>query len=100
MPTLTSHVNTENTALVIIKRKGYQYWYDEKAEMYFAEKNGWDFAAPGATELLGVIAIFEQANPTKFKEYWWRIDKPWLKSSVPSEPQPYRPVYKRPSGSE
>lgn len=95
MPALSAYANTENTALIILKQKGYQYWYDEEMERYCCEKDGWDFTAEGATELLGVVAFFEHHQPKEYKEYWWKIDEPWLIQDVPKEPESYTPVWKR-----
>jgi hypothetical protein len=43
VPALSAHSNVENTALVLLERKGYQYWYEHEAGLYFVEKDGWDF---------------------------------------------------------
>ncbi|MCH1926883.1 hypothetical protein L9G74_18995 [Shewanella sp. C32] len=91
MPTLSAYVNVENTALVILKDKGYTIWCDESLGMYGCEKNGWDFLANSATELLGVIGIYEyHGEPENYKEYWWQINEPWLIDSIPLE----KPVFK------
>ncbi|MFK7850590.1 MAG: hypothetical protein AB8D78_06390 [Akkermansiaceae bacterium] len=95
MPALTAYSNTENTALVILQRKGYQVWFDQDTESFWCEKDGWDFSASGATELLGAVAFREYHEPKEFKEYWWRIEEPWLLNNLPSEPQPFEPVWKR-----
>jgi hypothetical protein len=97
MPTLSAYANTENTSLVILKQKGYKVWYDEKIDMYGAEKDGWDFLANSATELVGVIGIYEyHGSPREYKEYWWKIDEPWLLRSVPKEKHDYTAIYEKP----
>jgi len=93
MPTLSAYSNTENTSLVILENKGYKVWVDEKIEMYGCEKNGWDFMANSITELLGVVSIYEyHGSPRKYKEYWWRINEPWLIESIPKEKHNYQSV--------
>jgi hypothetical protein len=94
MPALSAYTNTENTALVILKDLGYRCWYDQEAERCCCEKDGWDFAADGFTELLGVVRIYEYHQPKEYREYWWKIDEPWLKDSVPTEAPDYTPVWK------
>ncbi|RYD29806.1 MAG: hypothetical protein EOP86_21045 [Verrucomicrobiaceae bacterium] len=98
MPALTAYSNTENTALVVLKQKGYQLWYEEATESYFAEKNGWDFSAESAMELLGAVAVFEHFSPEAFESYWWRKESPELLHNLPSSPNPYSSItrYKRP----
>jgi hypothetical protein len=92
MPALSAYINTENTALVILQRKGFRLWFNNAEGLYYAEKGGWDFSAQGATELLGVIAIFEHHVPSSYKEYWWKIDDPWLKDALPDRPHQYQSV--------
>ncbi len=86
MPALSAYTNTENTSLVILKNKGYEVWYDEQLEMFGAVKDGWDFLANSITELVGVVGIYEyHGSPLEYKEYWWKIDDPWLRESVQTE---------------
>jgi hypothetical protein len=92
---LTAYSNTENTALIILKRKGYQIWFETDLESFCCEKDGWDFTAGGATELLGVVAFHEYHQPKEFKEYWWRIEEPKLLGNLPTEPEPFVPVSRR-----
>ena len=92
MPSLYAYSNSENTALVILQRKGYQLWYDPQREIHYAEKNGWDFAASGAMELLGAVSVFEYQNPQSYSAYWWKLDKPQLLRNLPSQPQPFKSV--------
>jgi len=95
MPALSAAGNVENTALVILKEKGYQIWYDKDLDLCCAEKGGWDFFATGAVELLGVVAIFEHHKPKGFKEYWWKIDQPFLVLDLPDQPIPYKPIWEK-----
>jgi hypothetical protein len=98
MPALSAYANTENTALVILRQKGYQVWYEEKLEMYGAEKNGWDFSANSITELLGVVSIYEHhGSPDLYREYWWKIDDPLLINNVATEKPNFVPVYQKKS---
>ncbi len=98
MPALSAAGNVENTALVLLERKGYQYWYRQEADLCFAEKDGWDFCANGWIELLGIVAIFETLKPEEYREYWWRIREPWLKNDLPVEPRSYVPVWRKSRG--
>lgn len=62
--------NVQNTALSILKDKGYQIWQDKDGE-YGAEKDGWDFYAGSPVTLLGLIAIYEFKKPYQYKLDWW-----------------------------
>ena len=95
MPALSAYINTENTALVILEKLGYQYWYDDSNETCCCEKDGWDFVANSFTELLGVVRIYEFHNPDRYEEYWWKIDEPCLVEEVPSLPEKYKSVIYR-----
>lgn len=92
MPTLSQCSNVENTALLILKEKGYQVWEDEGLDSVRAEKDGWDFLSDTAVGLLGLIAIFEFHSPEGHKEYWWRIREPWILDKLPKEPKPFQSV--------
>lgn len=49
--------------------------------------------ANSITELLGVVSIYEyHGSPRKYKEYWWRINEPWLIESIPKEKHNYQSV--------
>ena len=105
MPALSIHCNVYNTCAVILQRKGYQLWYDEKAELYFAEKDGWDFAGESLADVLAAVTIFEEQKPAAYQEYWWRIREPWVVDDLPGQPQPFNSVMKRagrsaPQGNE
>jgi hypothetical protein len=76
MPALGAYTNVLNTALVILQRKGFRVWSDEKEENWYAEKDGWDFMADDPIQLLGLVAIFEHQRPTEFSEYWWQLQEP------------------------
>ena len=93
MPSLFAYRNVENTALVLLGQRGYQCWCDPPADYCYAEKEGWDFRAGNWVELLGIVAIFETLKPEEYREYWWRINEPWLLDDVPLEPQPYNTVW-------
>ncbi len=95
MPALSAYSNTENTALIILKELGYEYWYDESNEQCCCVKDGWDFFANSFTELLGVVKIFEYHSPTEYNDYWWKMDEPWLVDNVPKNAPKYKPVWKR-----
>jgi hypothetical protein len=58
MPTLSEYSNVYNTALNILDKKGFSVWYDESLEMFFAERNGWDFMSETPCGLLGIVSIY------------------------------------------
>ncbi|MCY1043320.1 hypothetical protein OV208_18530 [Corallococcus sp. bb12-1] len=96
MPALTEYPNVSDTALIILKQKGFQVWYDKMAEAFCAEKDGWDFMATSPCGLLGVVAIYEHKHPEKFAEYWWRERRsPSLYDNLPDGPRPYTPVWQK-----
>ncbi len=95
MPALSIYSNVENTALVILQRKGYRVWKDERSGLFMTEKNGWDFAGESATDLLAAVAIYEHHAPTEYQEYWWKIDDPFLYESVPTRRPDYRSVVEK-----
>ncbi|KGA23061.1 hypothetical protein AB6D30_18275 [Pectobacterium brasiliense] len=74
MPTLSEYSNVYNTALNILDKKGFSIWYDEDLDMFFAEKNGWDFMSETPCGLLGIVSIYEYKKPSSYNEYWWRLD--------------------------
>jgi hypothetical protein len=87
MPALSEYSNISNTALNILDKKGYQIWYDERLEMYCAEKNGWDFMADSPCGLLGLISIYEFKQPTIYKEHWWQDDDKDLLNNLRKKPK-------------
>jgi hypothetical protein len=95
MPALSQYSNVDDTAVALLKRKGYQVWRNDEHQLYYAERDGWDFAANDPVGLLGIIAIFETVSPTEFREYWWRDDSAaGLTYRLPTSPErQYRPVY-------
>ncbi len=95
MPTLSAYSNVENTSLIILQEKGFKAWYEQDSDLYYAEKNGWDFAASSITELLGLVAIFEYHKPESYKEYWWKISDKWLLDDIPISAPEYSPVWNK-----
>jgi hypothetical protein len=95
MPTLSAYSNTENTSLIIIKEKGFTVWYDEEMGKFCAVKERWDFIANSITELLGIISIYEYHQPKEYKEYWWKIDEPWLLGDLPRKAPEFVPIWKK-----
>jgi hypothetical protein len=93
MPALGCYANVFNTALVILQRKGYRVWQGNGG-LICAEKNGWDFTADDPVQLLGLISIYESQQPASYREYWWKIDEPWLIEDIADEPPDYQPVWK------
>ena len=96
MPALSEHSNVYNTALVILRQKGFQLWQDEH-EQYWAERDGWDFCAESPTSLLGLVAIFEHSAPKEPTEYWWRQREPELygRGLLPRAAHPYESVVRK-----
>ena len=87
MPDLSSYPNVWNTALVILKKKGFVVWTDESESTWHAKKESWTFFGDDPINLLGLVAIFEEKKPEKKAEHWWKIDSPDLLSTIPkSEP--------------
>lgn len=91
MPTLSEYANVYGTALQVLKDKGYQVWFEPTTNLFWAERNGWDFAADSPTGLLGVVAIYEHRRPDQYKEYWWRGDEIDVQD-LPAVPAPYSSV--------
>ncbi|MBL8622590.1 MAG: hypothetical protein JNK64_14850 [Myxococcales bacterium] len=96
MPTLSDYVNVFGEATAVLHEKGYQVWYAEASKLFFAEKDGWDFAADSPTALLGVVAIYEARQPKAYREYWWSTPHDWDFAAMPRQPnRPYRSVMRR-----
>jgi hypothetical protein len=96
MPSLSEYTNVYNSALVTLEKKGYQVWFDEEMDAYWAEKDGWDFAAWDPCGLLGLVAMFEFKKPERYDQYWWREREPELYDNLPKAPsRPYKPVYQK-----
>ena len=87
MPALSQYANVNSTALAVLEEKGYQVWYEKETELYYAEKDGWDFAADDPCGLLGVVAIYEFKRPRQYSEYWWRHGSAADTKSVPTKPR-------------
>lgn len=96
MPSLGDHLNVYDTVVATLRRKGYQVWYDARADLYYAELNGWDFASKTPVGLVGLVALFEDRRPSEYREYWWKAPEVGLIESLPPEPErDYVPVYCR-----
>lgn len=94
MPTLSQYTNVFDTALALLHAKGYQVWRDDVAQLFYAERDGWDFAADDPVGLLGVIGIFEAVQPAEYREYWWTKESArGLQRRLATRPErPYTPV--------
>jgi hypothetical protein len=95
VPALSDYANVDDTALALLGEKGFQVWRDEAAELYCAERDGWDFMAPSPVALLGLISIFERVGPSEYQEYWWlNRAAAGAHTRVPSSPpREYVPVW-------
>ena len=78
-----------NSALLALKRKGYQVWYDERAARFCCERDGWDFTATNPCSLLGLAALYEHVGPKVCSEYWWKLEGPDLFGSPPLSPSKF-----------
>ena len=92
MPSLSEYRNVDNTALNVLKQKGFNLWYDEDTDLFCAEKDGWDFMADSPCGLLGVAAIYEWKKPTVYSEYWWKISEPDLSNNLSKDASEYKSV--------
>ena len=95
MPALGEYTNVYNSALNILKKKGFQSWYDEKSELFCSEKDGWDFMADSPCGLLGVVAMYEFIKPEQYDEYWWKVNDEELYDGLPKAPKEYVSVIYR-----
>lgn len=94
MPTLSEFPNVYDSALDLLEKKGFQLWFDEGSELFFAERNGSDFAAENPISLLGLVAIFEAEEPAQFHEYWWQRKEIEPRAQLPKVPVPYDSIMK------
>lgn len=87
MAHLYGHANVDNTALRILRKRGYklQRYYDldeeeiiiPDSQLWEAEKNGCTLLAHTAIELLGLATIYEvhgEPLDEETKPYWWVVD--------------------------
>jgi hypothetical protein len=95
MPALSEYTNVYNSALAVLRRKGYQLWYDSETECFCCEKDGWDFMADSPCGLLGLVAMFEAKCPDRYVESWWREENSEDFRNLPAAPlRPYTAVWK------
>lgn len=87
MPTLSEYGSSHGEAILILREKGWQVWRDDYAQMYCAEKDGWDFMAGSPTALLGLVAIYEYKKPARCTEYWWRSEPFPSYDPMPTKPE-------------
>ncbi len=95
MPALSEYTNVYNSAIELLRRKGFQVWFDKDAAMFCAERDGWDFMAESPVSLLGLVAIQEDISPEFYTEYWWRIEGPMDYRELPTHPQRYESVLRK-----
>lgn len=96
MAALAEYSNVYDSALAVLEEKGYQLWFDADAQLYCAERDGWDFQAMSPTSLLGLVAMFEHAAPEEYAEYWWRRAASVDSRALPTAPPtPYEPIYRK-----
>ena len=92
MPALSEYSSVHNTVFNILTDKGYRLWYEKKQEMYYAEKDGWDFVANTPCALLGLVAIYEYKMPEHYYEYWWKDEKLDLIKSISKHAPEYESI--------
>ncbi|MEU8924583.1 hypothetical protein AB0D10_27175 [Kitasatospora sp. NPDC048545] len=78
MASLASHANVWETCLQLLRRRGYHLKVqlsdeeDETArDAWLAEKAGFTFWADNPIELLGLVAVYEDTQPSDDQPYWW-----------------------------
>lgn len=69
MAALGEHSNVYSTALDLLRLKGFTVWYEEGSSSFWCQREGWDFCSDSPCGLLGLVAIFEHKNPSKYTEY-------------------------------
>lgn len=95
MPALGDYPNVWDSAIAVLEEKGYAVWHDPRAELYCAQRAGWDFAADTPTALLGLVAIYEHRDPAEYAENWWRARPRQRGTDLPTTPPDYTPVWQR-----
>jgi hypothetical protein len=95
MPALGEYVNVYNSALQVLESKGFRVWIDKQADMFCAERNGWDLMAENPISLLGLVALLEHRSPDIYKEYWWKSEGSLDYRALPEEPPNYISITKR-----
>ena len=65
MPTLSEYTNVYNSALQLLRKKGFQVWIDKPLQLFCAERDGWDFMAESPVGLLGLVAMYECLEPAE-----------------------------------
>ena len=95
MPALSEHVNVYTTAIAVLERKGFSVWYEREQDTFFAQRDGWDFAADNPVSLLGLVTIFEYKNPSEYTSRWWEIEGSIRYPDVPETAPAYIPAYGR-----
>lgn len=94
MPALSEYTNVYDTAVRLLRQKGFQVWRDRSLGLYGCERAGWDFLAESPVGLLGLVAIFESQRPDEYREYWWRNEQSSGDfAALPDEPRPYEPRF-------
>jgi hypothetical protein len=92
MPALGAYASVWNSALAVLEEKGYAVWHSPGPDLFYAEKDGWDFAADDPTALLGLVAIYEHRKPAAYAEYWWRATPAHGSTDLPTDPPDYTSV--------
>jgi hypothetical protein len=95
VPALGEYANVFDTALAVLEQKGYDVWKDEAADVFCAQRGGWDFTADSPISLLGLVAIYEHTRPQAYTEYWWRAVPAHGWRALPTTAPDYAPVWRR-----
>jgi hypothetical protein len=95
VPALGEYPNVWDSALAVLEEKGWQVWRNPTADLYCAERDGWDFTADTPISLLGLVALYEHRRPDSYSEYWWRARPRRAGTDLPTSPPDYTPVWAR-----
>lgn len=95
MPALSEYANVYDTAVELLQRAGFQVWFNEKADLFCAERDGWDFMAESPVGLLGLVKMHEAIAPSGWREYWWKLATRVDAGRLPRKPRPYISVASR-----
>jgi hypothetical protein len=94
MPALSEYANVYDTALAVLEQKGFSVWKNEKTDLFYAQREGWDFVAENPISLLGLVAIYEHKKPEAYCEYWWKTASAQGSQSLPTIAPEYVSVTK------
>jgi hypothetical protein len=92
VPALGEYANVFDTALAVIRSKGFDLWRDDETGEFWGQRDGWDVVADSPIALLGLVSIIEHQNPAEYAEYWWRHEDGVDFRALPTDPPAYTSV--------